>query len=527
MLRTTLLLLSIIVFQGALDAQDLHVYYNVFRDSVYFKQRGKATEKPMVKKGNEVYLHVENYNNYLYDLSVEIEKEEIPVASSNPAGLVGQLGGGGASPLSFLFKGGDQMMGAFKFLPSLMGADLEGGSGFTKTEAEKERQEKVERLKKLEAEFNRSKDNLFKLDSELKALQEEVQQKLVAQRLQAFAVQEINSIRYNTRLEPAQIKRISSEYLERIFGEQDPDSIDLNQLLKIADAQTELPKKIQEYRKKADGYASTSATCDLLLADFNKFDFPQSNLSEFKATAEAFVAAASGKTISYQENAAMMEEKIPDIQMLDPQKLSELRTTFIELHSNNFSKTYHQTATGEKLSMKLKLSPIDSLERKGVKTLELPPVEVNVFGGMRIRASVGINFGQFFNRPQGYYVRDSVLQSSNKDAFVPVMTSFVHFYAPSRKNVSVAGSFGIGIPLGGGSESLQSISFFLGPSLLFGKSERIILNAGIMGGKVEKLSQGYEVGDSYVSDGNIAPTTSVYELGFYLGVSFNLTGSGN
>ena len=106
------------------------------------------------------------------------------------------------------------------------------------------------------------------------------------------------------------------------------------------------------------------------------------------------------------------------------------------------------------------------------------------------------------------------------------MTSFIHFYAPSRKAVTVAGSFGIGFPLGGG-ENLQSISFFLGPSLLFGNSERIVLNAGIMGGKVERLSQGYKLGDYYTSDANQAPTASVYELGYYLGISFNLSGGGN
>ena len=176
--------------------------------------------------------------------------------------------------------------------------------------------------------------------------------------------------------------------------------------------------------------------------------------------------------------------------------------------------------------MKLKLSPIDSLQRQGLKTIELAPVAVSVFGGMRVRASVGLNFSQFFSRPQTFFVRDTTLQSSSKDAFVPVLTSFVHFYAPSRKSVSVAGSFGVGFPLGGG-ENLQSISFFLGPSLLFGKSERIVLNAGLMGGKSEKLSQGYEVGDTYISDSNLAPTISVYELGYFIGVSFNLSGAGN
>ncbi|MCC7465946.1 MAG: hypothetical protein IT261_06745 [Saprospiraceae bacterium] len=487
---------------------------------------GKPVSYPNIRKGEDLIQHVENYNNYLYNVSLEVEKEEIPVASVNPGSPLNMLAGGGGSPLQFLFKGGDQMMGAFKFFPSLSGSDLAEGSGFSKSEAEKAREEQVARLKKLEMDFGRSKEQLFSLDTELKSLQEQLQQKVNAQRIQTFAIGEVDHIRYNPFLEPAQIKRMTSEYMERIFLEKDPGKIDLNQVLKMADAQNELPKAIQEYRKKADKYATTTGSCELLLKEFNQFNFPESNLDEFKTTAEAFVEAAKGKTRSYQENADMLDAQMPDLPVLDAKSLSELRTTYLELNNNTFSKNYRLTAEGEKINFKIKLSPIDSLQNKGVKTVELAPVSVRVYGGMRIKASVGLSFGQFFQQPKSFFVRDSTLQASNRDAFVPVMTSFVHFFAPSQRNFSVAGSFGIGFPLGGG-ENLQSISFFLGPSLLFGKGERIVLNAGLMGGRVERLSQGYELGDRFVSDGNIAPTTSVYDLGYYIGVSFNLTGSGN
>ncbi|MBN8677506.1 MAG: hypothetical protein J0M29_04730 [Chitinophagales bacterium] len=526
MLPKTLSILLLFLLSHGIGAQKLHVHYNVFRDSVYFLQNGKPVNAPNIRKGEDLVLHVDNYNNYLYNVAIEVEKEEIPVASVTPGSPLSMLSGSGGSPLQFLFKGGDQMMGAFKFFPTLSGDDLSEGSGFSKTEEERARQARVAKLKKLEVDFNRSKDQLFQLDNELKTLQEQVQQKVNAQRLQVFAVQEINHIRFNPFLEPAQIKRMTSEYMERIFLEKDPSKIDLNQVLKIADTQTELPKSIQDYRRKADKYSSTTGSCDLLLNEFNEFNFPESNLDEFKTTADAFVTAAKAKMESYQQNADMLEAKIPELPVLDAKELSELRTTYMELNNNSFSKNYRLTAGGEKLQVKIKLSPIDSLQDKGINHVELTPVSVNVYGGMRIKASVGLSFGQFFNRPQSYFLRDSIIQSSDKDAFVPVMTSFVHFYAPSRRNVTVAGSFGIGFPLGGG-ENLQSISFFLGPSLMFGKGERIVLNAGLMGGRSERLSQGYRVGDNYVSDGNVAPTSTVYELGYYLGVSFNLSGSDN
>jgi hypothetical protein len=194
----------------------------------------------------------------------------------------------------------------------------------------------------------------------------------------------------------------------------------------------------------------------------------------------------------------------------------------MELSNNKFSKTSTLTATGEKMKIKFVLTPLDSMQRLGMKA-KTTPVEVGVYGGLRVKASVGLSFGQFFSRPQQFFVRDSILQSSNKDAFSPILTSFIHFYAPSKRTVSLAGSFGVGFPIAGG-ETLQSVSFFLGPSLVFGKNERIVMSTGVMGGKVDRLSQGYELGDNFYSDSNVAPTISVYELGFYLGVSFNLTG---
>jgi len=525
MLRQNLILLTFLSLCSSLDAQDLHIHYNVFRDSVYYIQNGKPTEKPVARKGSTVLLHVENYNNYLYELSVVVEKEEMPIASSNSTNLLSKVGGGGTMPLNLLFKGADQMLGMFKNFSPLSGEDLDESKGFANSAEEKAHGAKVASLMKLETEFTSAKDELIELDRQLKEIQQQVQKSLATQRLQKFAVEEIDHIRYNPRLEPSQIKRMTNEYMESIFIEKDPNKIDLTQVLKIADAQTELPKKIQEYQNKADLYATKAVVCDSMLSKFAKFNFPESNLDEFQTNAEEFVSVAKTKTLSLQENATMLEVKLPEIQPLDPKFVSELRTTFIELNSNSFSKTYRHTAGGEKLNMKLKLTPIDSMERKGMKTLELSPVVVNVFGGMRVRASVGLNFGQFFTPQQSFFVRDSMLQSGDNDAFVPVVTSFVHFYAPSARAMSIAGSFGIGFPLGGG-ESLQSLSFFLGPSLLFGKGERIVLNAGIMGGKAERLSQGYQIGDLYTGDSVQLPTKSVYELGYYLGVSFNLAGGG-
>jgi hypothetical protein len=62
----------------------------------------------------------------------------------------------------------------------------------------------------------------------------------------------------------------------------------------------------------------------------------------------------------------------------------------------------------------------------------------------------------------------------------------------------------------------------VGPSVIIGKSNRIILSGGIMTGQAERLSQGYRVGDSFVSEVDLVPTKDQYEFGYFLGLSYNL-----
>ena len=43
-----------------------------------------------------------------------------------------------------------------------------------------------------------------------------------------------------------------------------------------------------------------------------------------------------------------------------------------------------------------------------------------------------------------------------------------------------------------------------------------------MGGKIDRLGQGYQVGDSLISEAGALPLRSVYDVGFFVGLSFNV-----
>lgn len=85
--------------------------------------------------------------------------------------------------------------------------------------------------------------------------------------------------------------------------------------------------------------------------------------------------------------------------------------------------------------------------------------------------------------------------------------------------MSVGGTFGLGIGIDEESIGLQN--FFLVPNLILGKTQRIMFTIGLMSGKVERLTQGYRIGNTY-KETNL-PKKLVYELGYFLGISFSLT----
>lgn len=102
-----LMLLNIVWFY----VQDLYIFYDVFEDMVYYQIDGKVVVQLVVKKGQQVILYVFNYNDYIYDLELEIEVEDFNVFV---------LG-------SFLFGGGSSGFVLVQFR-SLIGGM--GGMGF-------------------------------------------------------------------------------------------------------------------------------------------------------------------------------------------------------------------------------------------------------------------------------------------------------------------------------------------------------------------------------------------------------------
>ncbi|MCB0531347.1 MAG: hypothetical protein H6574_09770 [Lewinellaceae bacterium] len=515
------LLMSFLLAGTLLGAQDLHIYYDAFTDSVFYMQNGQVVDQPKARKGSNVMLHVQNYNNYLYNVSVKTQEATVQVGQANPFNLGGLLPGG--MPTDLFFGNGNE---PGKFTPPTIGIPQMSGAGASAEELQ--RKALREEMSALQEKFNEAFLEQKQLFTKIETAQNSLQLEVEGQQVQAFVASELQNLRYNPSLEPRQIKKLSQEYMVRIFGEEDPKAINLTTVLEKTDAAGQIKKLQQEYDTNVKAYSETVGVMEVTSVSISdpKFDDPGlklENFGAFKSTANQYTAVAIANLETFRGNLKEMNTKLTNVKSLDVQTLTDLRLTYLTVMENDFSKTYRQTVGSENLEMSLRFTPIDSTNIKGVSTKQLAPITLSVYGGLRINASLGVGFGQFFDRPLDYYVRDSIIGSTEKDAFNPYLTSFVHFYRQSRSDVSLGGSFGVGIPLGG-ENGLDNVAFFLGPSLVLGRGQRIVLSAGLLGGKVNKLNGGYEVGDTFARDSSELQTESRYELGYFVGLSFNLVG---
>ncbi|MBK9337476.1 MAG: hypothetical protein IPM98_13265 [Lewinellaceae bacterium] len=518
-----LFLMTMFAAASGLNAQDLHVHYDAFTDSVYYLRGEKTIHQPLIKKGENIWLHVNNYNNYLYNIEVvsEVGRESVSSGSGfNPGQL---LSGGGFDPIQMLLGAGGSAGGPG--IPGISGRDVSKGDGMGSTSADVERQKRLDVMRQTETKVNTTFTLLADLDDQISEKNEAIQTALEAQQIQTFVASELRKLRYNPQLAPHQIRALSHEYMARIFNESDPTKLDITAVLQKTDAIGQLAGLQQEYETYTALYAGqVDSLKDWLdIIQGFKSDFSDSNIDRFYTVADKKLATPEKNLKTYQRNITVLQTQLPQVKNLDFETLVQLRTDYLILEENDFSRQYRHTAEGDNLTLQLVLTPIDSAQTPGVATKYVPAIRVDVYGGFKVAAGLGLSFGQFFQRPMDYFVRDSLIRSSAKDAFTPYLSSFIHFYRQGRGAVSAGGSFGVGIPLGDGG-GLEALSFFLGPCLVFGRGERIVLSAGIMGGKVQHLSDGYSPGDYFEADASLLKTESRYQLGYFAGLSFSLAG---
>ena len=490
-------------------SQDLKIVYNAENGNMTYFQNGEKINKPIIKKGGLIVFKIENYNNYLYDIDFQETHETFKVAQGS--GLLGGVEGLGGlenilSPIiNFVDSDADGVIAPYDSEFQIVEGELsERQKRINQLEADAS--EKLTAVKYIEEALERRKLEVVKIEEQ--------------RELKAIALDEVDKIKYHPKIPPSKIKTYSKAFFEKVLDVSDINSVSLSSIMEKKSDKEELNSLLSSAVKSHNNYDKNIEELKYIASELESLNAMSS--SPFKIQQKVLSASGiSGNMTAHELNIQNLLNVTTDD---DLQHLMNIWYEYEAISSNEFSTSFRAQGAGDLVNLDIKMLLKDSLSYTGAqRMIQLAPIKVPVYGGIKINASVGVNFGQYLKRPQTYFLKDSTIVGQNEDSFLPFITSFVHFYPQGRKSVSLGGSLGIGIPLSGAESGFQSTTFFLGPSLFFGNSERLVLNFGVMGGKVNRLSRGYEVGDHFDGEESFIPVKSLYELGFFTGLSFNIS----
>lgn len=149
-----------------------------------------------------------------------------------------------------------------------------------------------------------------------------------------------------------------------------------------------------------------------------------------------------------------------------------------------------------------------------------------VMRGTRIDFSIGLA-GSYFGNTNVYeiYTVDGQnkigLKSTNLT--VPSLITMISMTNRSSKYVAFGGSAGLGLDVNNG--KIQMSNFFIGPTLILGKYDRIMFTPGLALRNVGKLKNGFEIEKTILDQTSDISTvlSDYYKLGFFVALTYNLT----
>lgn len=529
-----------------LQAQDLEIVYDAVTDNISFYRQGKKINNPKVKQKRNMLVRVKNFNNFLLEAHVtaEAKEDDLPESSAssfNILGIVSNLGNSSSDQYSAQINQinrtstnalgfGGNINKTTSSMPGTEDAwddeedddDSFGFGGGEEIDTPTEGYDAVT-FQQVQSRFNRLMEEVRVVEKEVQGATDQVVKHLNTLLLSTITSAQLEKLRLNYSLSNDVRQAAAAELVKELLQVKG-DSITLRDALTFANT-FETSTRLDMYNlRDTRGILAT------------KLD----ELEQLKGIINALPSArnkpymALNKTLDYNlkqgrrllNTSDVDDEKSQDILELIseknfPQEMTALYLQYQEVKLNAYEHTFVTTAKGDYMEITISLRmPADIADSTSeAKVLKERVIIIPVIGGVKVNSSVGVGFTSFFKKQEDYYNRDSLIIANNGDSFAPVITTLLHFYPLTSSSVSVGGNFGIGFPILGED---KSISFFLGSSILMGKSQRFVLNLGFMGGQVQRLDRGFQVGDSFGSEGEIIPTRNKYELGYFLSGTFNL-----
>jgi hypothetical protein len=219
---------------------------------------------------------------------------------------------------------------------------------------------------------------------------------------------------------------------------------------------------------------------------------------------------------------------------IDKQKFGELFRQIIKIYNaieaKNWTVNFQTTNISDKadrISYSLDFTPVSNEYSLTNKSYSYN-YDFDIVGGIKIDASAGL-FYHFNLNDQQFRLEavtdstTSIVEVKNQDQFIPSVGALFNVYFRSPYYIKPALNFGVGT-------NIEKLNYYLGMGLLFGRSERIGLNIGAVGGTVKRIAdeyQGKTIINSSVTDllnTELMKTDDPFRIGWYIGISYNFTG---
>lgn len=212
-------------------------------------------------------------------------------------------------------------------------------------------------------------------------------------------------------------------------------------------------------------------------------------------------------------------------QLNTSQSLSKIKAMYASLEASNFEQTYDYIIEADKVAIELKflqseLSETENETPSAPSLIKTRSLKLFSKGGFKINTSVALTLNNFGSKSKEFYIDDNdVIGEDIGNGSTPNLSTMINFYPVMGENFNIGGSFGVSIPISGED---RGINFLLGPTIFLGNKSRLSLSGGVAYGTVNKLKNGLEVGDVTTITDIDSFTKSVYDFGYYFGISFSL-----
>lgn len=461
------LILSFLTGSLCATAQQYLIRYDLNTQKTnYFKIENKDTSRVRnigLKKNSRIFLEVDNYNPFYWDAKVTAFKtpvqEEVGFAEA-------------FNPISVLAGGLQDFLGGFPIL------DLPKSRGAVNDNDPKER-------------FISTASHYADSYNKLQELNEKYDQLQVAEL-------QLKELKYDFSKTEREIKAEAQAAVVKVLG---TDKLDLANSINLA----------KQYNQQLTSALQTVISLNnQLQQQITTIDGSE----EYDGTTLRDIAQKATTSFSNVAKLKQMQERNANFFL---EEVVSVAALYREINSANFHFSYAINSEPDLSDLKLEVYP------RGAESKDTVVQYFQLEGKkqLRIRNSVGMAFTHFRANNTSYYIDNrNIIRSGGKDLFTPLLSTLLHFYSGRTTGVKFGGAFGFGIPIQG---EKKDINFLLGATAGFGQNEPILVTAGFSGAKVNKLVNGYKIGDQTTETDPDNLTTSGYDLGAFLSVTFNLS----